>query len=234
MIHSFLLIGQSNMAGLGKIEDAIPVDKTHIKILRNGRWQRMFRPINPDRSFAGVNLAESFAEAYAAKHGVDVGLICCADGNTSLELWQEGGVLYDNAVGQAKLAARSSTLMGVLWHQGEADCPAELAATYCPRFEKIMHAFRRDLGLEDKPFILGELGEFLSECVLSETLKNYPVVNEHLHRVAARNPHTGIVSSKGLTANSDNLHFNSASLYEFGLRYFAEYERVRNQEGSAE
>ena len=60
MIHSFLLIGQSNMAGRGVIEEAIPVDNTHIKVLRNGRWQKMFRPVNPDRSFSGVSLAESF------------------------------------------------------------------------------------------------------------------------------------------------------------------------------
>ena len=71
MIHSFLLIGQSNMAGRGRLDEAIEVDTEHIKVLRNGRWQGMFRPINPDRSFSGVNLAESFAERYAQKYGVD-------------------------------------------------------------------------------------------------------------------------------------------------------------------
>lgn len=65
MIHSFLLIGQSNMAGRGFFSEAADVDSSRIKILRNGRWQPMFRPINPDRAFSGVNLAESFAECYA-------------------------------------------------------------------------------------------------------------------------------------------------------------------------
>ena len=81
----------------------------------------MFRPINPDRSFSGVNLAESFAEKYSKKYGVDVGLICCADGGTSLDQWQESGLLFDNAVYNAELANRTSTIAGVLWHQGEAD-----------------------------------------------------------------------------------------------------------------
>ena len=221
MIHSFLLIGQSNMAGRGFLSEACEIDVCHIKTLRNGRWQKMFRPINPDRSTAGVNLAESFAEAYAAKYGVDVGLICCADGGTSLEQWQEGSVLYENAVNQARLAMRTSNIVGILWHQGEADREATLASTYVERFEKMITAMKRDIGIGDVPVILGELGEFLS----ASTVVNYRTVNEQLHKIAERNPYTGVASSKGLTSNPDNLHFNAKSLYEFGLRYFVEFEK---------
>lgn len=227
MIHSFLLIGQSNMAGRGVISEAIPIDTEHIKVLRNGRWQKMFRPINPDRRFSGVSLAESFAEAYAKKYNVDVGLIPCADGGTNLEQWQVGGILYENAVGQARLALRTSTIVGVLWHQGESDCAPELAKTYKERFELIMKAFRKDLGLEDVPFVLGELGSYLEEY--SEYTKNYPQINEQLHEIAKTNKLTGVASAEGLTANADNLHFNAKSLYEFGLRYFAEFERLADK-----
>ena len=227
MIHSFLLIGQSNMAGRGFLSEAIPVDTTHIKILRNGRWQKMFRPINPDRSFSGVSLAESFAEAYAKKYNVDVGLICAADGGTKLEQWQVGGLLYENAVSQAKLALRTSTIVGVLWHQGESDCAPELTKTYKERFEVIMNALRKDLGLDDVPFILGELGSFLKNY--SEYTQNYVKMNEQLREIASANKLTGIASADGLMANADNLHFNAKSLYEFGLRYFAEFERLSNK-----
>ena len=222
MIHSFLLIGQSNMAGRGFLSEACEIDVRHIKTLRNGRWQQMFRPINPDRSTAGVNLAESFAEAYAAKYGVDVGLICCADGGTSLEQWQEGSILYENAVNQARLAMRTSNIVGILWHQGEADREATLASTYVERFEKMITAMKRDIGIGDMPVILGELGEFLG----TSTVVNYRTVNEQLHKIAERNTYTGVASSKGLTSNPDNLHFNAKSLYEFGLRYFAEFEKL--------
>lgn len=229
-MHSFLLIGQSNMAGRGIISEAIPVDTTHIKILRNGRWHKMFRPINPDRSFSGVSLAESFAEAYAKKYNVDVGLICAADGGTKLEQWQVGSLLYESAVSQAKLALRTSTIVGVLWHQGESDCAPELAQTYKERFEVIMHALRKELGLEDVPFILGELGSFLPDYTKSEFTKNYLQVNEQLNKIAKENKFTGIASADGLTANEDNLHFNAKSLYEFGLRYFAEFERISKKD----
>ena len=44
MIHSFLLIGQSNMAGRGNIADVERIDNPHLKMLRNGRWQPMIPP----------------------------------------------------------------------------------------------------------------------------------------------------------------------------------------------
>ncbi len=226
-MDAFLLIGQSNMAGRGFLNEAHDIDTSRIYTLRNGRWQKMFRPINPDRSFSGVNLAESFAEQYSIKYNVDVGLICCADGGTTLDQWKPGGLLFDHAVYQAKLAQRTSTIAGVLWHQGESDCSEDLYSTYQPRFEAIMQEFRKQLGLYDVPFILGGLGDFLGNCSVSPKVKNYAHINNALKSIAAGNEMTGFVSAEGLTANPDNLHFNAHSLYEFGLRYFKEFDRLR-------
>jgi len=231
MIHSFLLIGQSNMAGRGFLTEAKDIDTEHIKIMRNGLWIKMFRPINCDRSFSGVNLAESFAEKYARTHGVDVGLICCADGGTRLEQWAPGSILFDNALHHAKLAMRTSTLAGVLWHQGEGDMSPERYSTYQKRFEIMMEAFRRELGLFELPFLVGGLGEYLGHRTIAppetiEISKNYFHVNDQLQSLARDNDRVGYVSSAGLTANPDELHFNAASLYEFGLRYYDAYEEI--------
>lgn len=225
MIHSFLLIGQSNMAGRGYIDEAESIDTRRIKTLRNGRWLNMFRPINPDRSFSGVNLAESFAEKYAQVYNVDVGLICCADGGTALDQWEKGSLLFDNAVYQARLAQRTSEIRGILWHQGEADCDVSLYTTYEKRFVKFMNDVRSELGLHDVPFLLGGLGDFLVSCLLDEKLKNAPLLNEVLKTIAEKNPMTGFVSAEGLGSNPDSLHFNAKALYEFGLRYFDEFEK---------
>ena len=59
---------------------------------------------------------ESFALRYAQEHGVQVGLIPCADGGASLLQWREGGLLFDHALYQARLANRTSTVAGILWH----------------------------------------------------------------------------------------------------------------------
>lgn len=221
-MHAFLLIGQSNMAGRGYLTEACEIDTSRIYTLRNGRWQKMFRPINPDRSFSGVSLGESFAEAYSKKYNVDVGLICCADGGTKLDQWMPGELLFENAVNNAKLAARTSEIVGILWHQGESDCTDELYPTYQSRFETMMRALRKELNLNDIPLILGGLGDYLALY----PLENYTHINHTLQNIAATNEMVGFASAKGLTGNPDNLHFNAQSLYDFGIRYFEEFEKL--------
>ena len=228
MIHSFLMIGQSNMAGRGRVNEVEPIENKNIKVLRNGRWQNMYVPVNCDRSFSGISLVESFADAYQKEHDVQVGLIPCADGGTSLDQWKEGGLLYDHAVLQAKLASRTSTIAGVLWHQGEVDCGENSYPTYAKRFQKIMDAFRRDLNLYDVPFLLGGLGDFLKDREQNPEMQNFIHVNEELQKISEGNEMTGFVSAEGLTGKADNLHFNSVSLREFGTRYYNVFKQLEN------
>ena len=227
MIHSFLLIGQSNMAGRGFLSEAKEIDKSHIRVLRNGLWVPMFHPINPDRAFSGVNLAESFAEGYAKHHGVDVGLICCADGGTKLSQWMPGEILYENAVNNARLAMRSSTLVGILWHQGESDIKQGID-TYRPRFEEMMTSLKRDIGCGDVPIVVGALGEYLKdyENFSEEDFSNVLRFNKMLEETARDNKNMAFVSSSGLRSNPDNLHFSAEGLYDFGLRYLKAFESV--------
>ncbi len=232
MIHSFLMIGQSNMAGRGHANEVEPINNPALKVLRNGQWQPMAYclPVNPDRMFAGVSPAESFADAYQKDHGVEVGLIPCADGGTCLDQWQEGALLYDHAVYMAKLAQRTSTIAGVLWHQGEGDCHDHMVAPYEEKFLKIMAALRRDLNLYDVPFLVGGLGDFLKDYDEPgpNCKKNFRTINETLKRIGTQ-PMTGFVSAEGLTSNVDLLHFNAKSQREFGLRYYAEFLKLEDK-----
>ena len=226
-MNSFLLIGQSNAAGRGIISEAEPLKNNNLFVLRNGKWQSMFRPINPDRSFSGVSLAETFSRLYADKYNVDVGIIPCADGNTSISEWQEGGVLFDNAVNNAKLAMRSSTLTGIIWHQGEADCGENNYPFYEERLTIMMSRLKECLGVEDIPVIIGGLGDFLPDCPASNNFKNYNFINDALKNYAKKTPNCKYVSANGLTSNLDLLHFNTKSLQEFGKRYFEAFESLK-------
>ena len=218
------------MAGKGYINDAEKIDANRIKILRNGQWQPMVRPINPDGEFSGVSLAESFAEQYSKKYNVDVGLICCAVGGTRIDQWAVGEPLYDNAIFQAKLAMRTSALAGVLWHQGEADCFNGLHETYCDKLKKLITSVRKDIGIKDLPFVLGGLGESLKNTKLEEYKKYSEYVCECIKSVAASDELIGFASAEGLGSNPDNIHFNSKALYEFGIRYFNEFEKLRKRD----
>ena len=231
MIHSVLIIGQSNMAGRGKLADAEPLNTCdgRLKVLRNGRWQRMYRPVNPDRPFSGTCLAERFALAYAEDHeGVDVGVIPCADGGTSLDQWREGGLLFDHAVLSARLAMRTSHLVAILWHQGEADCGEKRYPLYYGKLTALMAALRRALGAEEIPLVVGGLGDFLKDCTLDAALVNYTHVNDALIRFAEETPHTAFASAEGLASNPDHLHFSHAALQELGQRYYAAFRGLED------
>ena len=80
MIPSFLMIGQSNIAGRGFPKDVASIYDEHIKMLRNGRWQTMVEPINYDRPNAGIGFSASFAATWRLKNeSEEIGLIPCAD-----------------------------------------------------------------------------------------------------------------------------------------------------------
>lgn len=224
MIHSILIIGQSNMGGRGFPSEVEPIVNKGILVARNGRWRPMYVPVNPDRITSGINLAESFADRYVKEKHVDLGIIPCADGGTSLDQWAVGSLLFDHACYMAKLAQRTSTIVAVLWHQGESDCGDNNYPLYEEKMLKILDAFRDRLGLHDVPFLLGGLGDFLTEFPGSDVFgRNYKHINEALKRIAAQRERVGFVSAEGLGSNPDKMHFSATALREFGVRYYKEF-----------
>lgn len=229
MVHAFLMIGQSNMAGRGFLNEVPPIRDEGIKMLRNGRWQVMAEPINYDRPFAGIGLASSFATAWRKQYPAEeIGLIPCADGGSCLEEWMPGAALFDNAVANARLAQRISRIDGILWHQGENDCELERALRYRERFSQIIESLRKELSLPEEPLIIGGLGEFLKDCTLHDYFVNAPVVDRALLEFAEANENCYYVTAAGLTSNPDHLHFNAVSLRRFGIRYFEAFDKRKN------
>lgn len=230
MIHSILIIGQSNMGGRGFPNEVEPICSDRLFVLRNGRWRKMYVPVNPDRVTSGINLTESFADLYAKDHDVDVGIIPCADGGSSLDMWQVGGLLFDHACYMAELASRTSTIAAVLWHQGESDTGDDQYPVYEEKLTVILDALRKKLNLYDVPFLLGGLGDYLRNYEKSPCAqKNYVHINDALQRVAEKMPMTGFVPAHGLGANPDNLHFSAAALREFGVRYYDEFVKIEDK-----
>jgi len=224
---SFLMIGQSNMAGRGDFGEVERIDNADCYMLRMGRWQKMSEPINPDRAIfdvefhSGINLCASFADRYAKHFRKKIGLIPCADGGTRILQWQPGGLLFDHAVLMTRLAMRTSNFGGILWHQGESDCNDDNFSLYKERAIRMITEIRRELHAEDLPFIFGELSEDISQ---RWNLGDYPVrMNSIFREIQSEIPNCRLVSSKGLSLKPDGLHFNSTSLREFGNRYFDAY-----------
>ena len=121
-MKSVLMIGQSNMAGRGFINEVPMICNERIQMLRNGRWQMMTEPVNYDRPVAGVGLAGSFAAMWCMENKEEkIGLIPCAEGGSTIDDWAADNTLFRHAVCQAKFAMQDTELIGILWHQGESD-----------------------------------------------------------------------------------------------------------------
>lgn len=214
--HIYLLIGQSNMAGRGKVVAA--ENQPHPRVLKldeQGKWVPATDPLHFDKpKIAGVGPGSGFGPMMAdADPEVTIGLIPAAFGGTPLSRWVKGKDLYERAVEWAKKNQDQGVVKGVIWHQGEAECKnPELYNTYQKRLSGMIVDLRADLDEPDLPFVMGELGEFLERPGVS-------TVNSAMHKISKSVPATAVASSKGLPAKSDQVHFNAKSEREFGKRY---------------
>ena len=219
-LHVYLLMGQSNMAGRGKVEMGAQLEDRRVLVFtQDQKWAVAKDPLHWDKpKIAGVGPGLSFAKSMAdAQQGITIGLIPCAVGGTPLKRWERGGDLYAAALERARAAMTTGTLSGVLWHQGESDSNEKLAATYRDRLSRMFQALREDLGSPSLPIVLGELGRFHVE----RTGKPAEIVNNALHEVVQATPAVAIASSEGLKDGGDKLHFDADSQREFGRRYAA-------------
>ena len=209
-MQSVLLIGQSNMVGVGLLNSVDPIDDDRLFMMRNNGWVKMKEPLHTNTSRAGIGLGASFGKAFADTFGCDVGLIPAAQGSTTLAMWEVGGELYNNAIAMAKAAQETSEIAAILWHQGEGNATTK---NYAELLKVILDAMIEELGLDPDKIVIvtGELFGTRSDEVhmgqlieLGQYYKNY-----------------GIALSDGLGAQDVTTHFDGPSLRVFGYRYFA-------------
>ena len=120
---------------------------------------------------------------------------------------RQGTQYYNDAIARTKVAMKSGTLKGILWHQGEGNSKDR---NYLPKLVQLITDLRSDLGDAELPFVAGML-------IDSEKRKR---LNDQLKELPNQVPYTACVSSTGLTA-ADGTHFDTQSQLEFGKRYAA-------------
>lgn len=217
--HLYLLIGQSNMAGRGVMDEKSKIINPGIWMLDSlQQWVPATDPVHFDKpAIAGVGPAISFAEAMlAADTSIQIGLIPAAWGGSPIRVWEPGTTYlnahpYDDAIRRANIARQKGVLKGMLWHQGESDNDSARSIIYLDKLTELIKRLRRDLKEETLPFIAGELGYF----------NKSDLINPRLGRLPAVVPFTFVVSAKGLNDKGDQLHFSTAAARELGKRYAA-------------
>jgi len=222
--HLYILAGQSNMAGRGKVIEQD--NKTHPRVYvlnKDKEWELAKDPLHFDKpGIVGVGPGLAFGKAMAGyKERVKIGLIPCAAGGSPISSWTKGGYHnqtkshpYDDAVIRAKAVIQHGVIKGIIWHQGESDSKPEKIKVYQAKLEELIGRFRRDLGDENLPFVVAELGDFYVA-----KNPNAESINRILENIPGIVENTACVDVSGLTHKGDVLHFDTRSSRQLGRRY---------------
>jgi len=229
--HLFLLVGQSNMAGRGKVEalDRQPHPRV-LMLTKDHAWAPAIDPLHSDKKSAGVGLGRTFGLELAKLYPeVTIGLIPCAHGGSAIASWKPGvyykptnGHPLDDAIKQCREAIKVGTLKGILWHQGESDSKPETCGAYEAQLHLLVFKFREAFAAPDVPFIAGQMGQF-DERPWSSPKKIVDAAHQDLPN---RISHTAFVNSNGLTHKGDQVHFSSAGYRELGKRYAKAFRKL--------
>jgi hypothetical protein len=225
--HLYLLVGQSNMAGRGKVEaeDKKPIANL-LMLDKENHWVPAVDPLHFDKPSAGVGPGRTFGMAVASVDAtITVGLIPCAAGGSPIDAWKPGAYHaqtkshpWDDAIKRAKLAQEKGVIKAILWHQGESDSSDKFASAYAGKLKDLVLAFRKELNT-DAPFLVGQLGEFEGK----PWSEGYKIVDQAHRELPQQLPNVAFVSSQGLGHGGDKLHFDAKAQREFGKRYAAAY-----------
>ena len=222
----YLLIGQSNMAGRADIElqDKDSLNGVFLFTgLENNEWEPAANPMNKYSTIRKrldiqkLGPGYSFAKEMAEKNpGKQIGIVVNAKGGTTISQWMPGTQFYNEAVKRAKQAAKSGSLKGVVWHQGEGDI--NRADSYMNDLEELILSLRKDLDNENLPFVAGQLSP--------DNIKRKQF-NDMILELSQKIKNTGVVKTDN-TATIDKTHFDSKSQRLLGKRYAEEMQKLRD------
>jgi hypothetical protein len=235
--HIFILMGQSNMSGYGKLlpEDGIPVKDIFMMptIGEGGHvWKTASHPLHNRLKSDRFGLGLPFAKEYLKTHpGVKIGIIPVAWGGATIDQLNKGSETYNHTITKALFAEQKGIIKGVLWHQGESDTVTkELANLYEKKLHQLIKDIRLDLGILNLPFIVGNLAEFYGtgkDHNKPQRVKQINVVKLALRALPLKVKKTGFVESTGCKSIDQHMvHFDRESYILLGTRYEEAYSQI--------
>jgi len=231
--HVYLLMGQSNMAGRGKVAAIDTLIHPRVFMLdKTMTWVPAKDPVHFDKKVAGTGLGLTFGKVMANEYpDKEIGLVPCAVGGSSIDSWfrdslhyQTKSYPYNDMIARAKKAMEEGDIKGILWHQGESDAGSEeRIKAYEQKFRAMLDSMKNDLKIRDVPIVLGEIGYFqYSKKPRAKSM------NDTFAKIAQSNKHIALVSAEGLTHKGDSTHFNSDSYHALGVRYANKMIELQN------
>lgn len=223
----FILAGQSNMAGRGKVEpmDTIP-DPRILTINKTGELILAKEPLHfYEPTLTGLDCGLSFGKELL-KHipdSVSILLIPTAVGGSAIQQWISDETfrnvpLFSNFREKAELGKQYGSVKAILWHQGESDAAApETMEIYDKQLAVLFEKFRAEVGNPTLPISMGRLGSY------SKNNANWQAINSKMEAYKKTDPYVNLIKTKDLNHKGDSVHFDSEGQRALGKRHAREF-----------
>ncbi len=165
----YLMIGQSNMAGRGELEErdttetiegVYLLDSNGLPVEAKAPFNK-YSTIRKELSLQGYSPANKFSELMHSRSGRKVLIVSNARGGSSIDHWMPGDKheFLNEAVRRTRQAMNYGKLKGIAWHQGETNIQNGIAG-YMEKFMTMITALRDSLGQENLPVVIGQVGQW--------------------------------------------------------------------------
>ncbi len=243
--HVFLCFGQSNMEGGGALLESDKTVDKRFQVLADfdtpdrgrkmGEWYDAIPPLT--RRTRGISMMDYFGRTMVANlpPKFRVGVVKLGVSGTRIELWdndafrayldnlppdgiwkrplanQYDGNPYEYLVKLAKIAQQSGVIKGILIHQGESNFEDQ---DWPKKVKKVYDDLMKDLNLDPKEVTL-----LAGEVVNADQNGEKANANVIMKNLPGTLPNSHVISSAGVPANRDRLHFTADGQREMGRRY---------------
>ena len=235
----FILAGQSNMSGRGKVPESLQKTNPRVFVFGNDyQWKLAAEPIdNPAGQIdkvsedldAGFSPAMSFAEQLLQfDPNLIIGLIPCAKNSTSISAWNRNTAvtsLYGSCLNRIRQATQMGVPAGILFYQGETDASDPLLYPnkgiiapdlWASKFSELVQNWRSDLVSPNLPVVFAQLatngdpGSFI----------NWEAIKQQ--QASVNLPFCRMIKTDDLTV-VDGVHLSIESYQELGKRFADAY-----------
>ncbi len=237
----FILAGQSNMVGQGKVKelpDKFQMIAKNVAIYSSENYKESTNIELRNKNLFGPEI--TFSHALSRYYPEDrIVILKFAVGGSSLLAWSpnwdsgsaaitkdaEKGPIYSKMIAFFNklsflndIELNKLSIDGILWMQGERDARFPAAGNnYLDNIITLIKAFRTDFDARSAPFILGRVDPPAELYPARDTVRKqqYQIQNEY--------PNVTMVDADGLSKWDDNLHFDTEGQLELGLRFAEAY-----------
>jgi len=232
----YVLGGQSNMEGIGRLEDKIPGHPLTRAFYMDDCWKVALDPIHdlttakdevhrhinggdfePRSQTTGTGLGVSFGQTLGHAMGVPIGLISCAHGGTSMDQWSPhyalnaGYGLYHMMIKRIQKAG--GHINGLLWYQGCSDTYPTASITYLDKMSEWISAIRSAVHAP-LPIVLVQIARTCSHDIDASC---WNAIQQHQYNLGESVSNIQVVSALDLQMD-DFIHISGKSQQRLGKR----------------